>query len=110
MGEGKSITVKSNRCGGSYSEAIVSVDGKEVFKSMTPDEELENIVAVKQAAHPDYMPYFFLQHDDYVTLKERCCAHILSGAAGSPEGIATIQIAVDTLKVAEALTPELQRQ
>jgi hypothetical protein len=50
-------------------------------------------------ADPAMMPYFFLQHDDYITLKERSTAHILSGAPGSPEGMATIEIALETLKV-----------
>jgi len=54
------------------------------------------------------MPYFFLQSDDYVTLKERCAAHIMSGAEGAPEGMATIDIAVEALKCAEYLTPLLQ--
>jgi len=53
------------------------------------------------------MPYFFLQSDDYVTLKERATAHILSGAPGAPEGMATIDIAVEALKCAEYLTPML---
>eukprot|EP00968_Pinguiococcus_pyrenoidosus_P009466 scaffold735_cov255-Pinguiococcus_pyrenoidosus.AAC.26 len=107
---GKTVTVKANRTGGSFSEAVVHVDGVEKFKSMTPDEELEKIVAVKQAENPDYMPYFFLQHDDYITLKERCCKHIVEGKPGAPEGIATIDIAIETLKVAEMLTPKLQEQ
>mmetsp|Transcript_19877 Transcript_19877/g.26213 ORF Transcript_19877/g.26213 Transcript_19877/m.26213 type:complete len:388 (-) Transcript_19877:229-1392(-) len=101
---GKTVTVKANRCGGSNSKAIVTVDGKEVFRSITPDEELVKEVEVKQAAHPAYMPYFFLQHDDYITLKERVCNHILTDAPGNPEGIATIEIAIETLKVAEHLT------
>jgi len=49
-----------------------------------------------------------LQHDDYITLKERTAAHVLEGKDGVPDGIATIDIAVDALKVAEYLTPLLQ--
>ena len=48
------------------------------------------------------------QHDDYITLKERTAAHVLEGKDGVPDGIATIDIAVDALKVAEYLTPLLQ--
>ena len=47
------------------------------------------------------MPYFFLQHEDYITLKERATVHILAGAEGSPDGMATIRIAVETLKVCD---------
>ena len=52
---------------------------------------------------------FALQSDDYITLKERAAAHILSGAPGAPEGMATIDIAVEALKCAEYLTPLLQK-
>jgi predicted dehydrogenase len=101
---GKTVSVKANRCGGSYSNAIVELNGEEVFRSVTPDAELETVVNAKQAANPGYMPYFFLQHDDYITLKETVTKHVVSGAEGSPPGIATIEIAIDTLKVAEYLT------
>uniref|UniRef100_A0A7S2XX34 Gfo/Idh/MocA-like oxidoreductase N-terminal domain-containing protein n=1 Tax=Fibrocapsa japonica TaxID=94617 RepID=A0A7S2XX34_9STRA len=101
---GKTVSVKANRCGGSYSNAICEVGGSEAFKSVTPDAELEAVVATKQAANPDWMPYFFLQHDDYITLKERVSSHIAEGKEGYPDGIATIDIAIETLKVAEFLT------
>ena len=55
------------------------------------------------------MPYFFLQHDDYITLKQGACAHIVAGEEGAPPGMATIDIAVETLRVAEYLTPYLQK-
>ena len=83
--------------GGGYSEAIVSLNGQEKFRSMTPDDELKAIVSAKQANNPDWMPYFHLQHDDYVTLKERVCKSILEGK--KPEGIATIEVAIETLKL-----------
>jgi predicted dehydrogenase len=104
--EGKSVSVYADRCGdvggGGYSEAIVkNASGREVARTMTPDKALQSIVAAKQAAHPDWMPYFHLQHDDYVTLKERVCSAMLSGTV--PEGVATLFIATETLKVAEYL-------
>jgi len=109
--DGKTVTVNADRCGsseGGDSKAIVVVDGKEVFRTMTPDDDLKKIVEQKAKQDPEMMPYFFLQSDDYVTLKERATAHILSGAAGAPEGMATIDIAVEALKCAEYLTPLLQ--
>ena len=110
--EGKTVSVYADRCGdaggGGYSEAVVSVGGAEKFRSMTPDDELKSVVAGKQATNPDWMPYFHLQHDDYVTLKERVCAACLDGS--TPQGIATIEIAIETLKVAEYLTPTLQKE
>ena len=37
-------------------------------------------------------------------------AAIASGASGDPEGIATIQVGYDTLKLAETLKPLLEKQ
>jgi len=108
--EGKTLTVKSDRCGGSFNEAIVYVNGEEKFRSVTPDAALEKQVAAMEAQSPGLMPYFYLQDEDYITLKERCCKHIVDGAPGTPDGIATIEIAIDTLKVAEYLTPTIQKQ
>jgi len=70
------------------------------------------IKSVAHHLHPHCrrMPYFFLQDEDYVTLKERTSKHIIDGASGSPEGIATIEIAIDALKVAEYLTAEGMKQ
>ena len=109
--DGKTVTVNADRCGsteGGDSKAIVSVDGKEVYRSVTPDDELKKVCDASAKADPEMMPYFFLQHDDYITLKERATAHILSGAPGAPEGMATIDIAVEALRCAEYLTPMLQ--
>jgi len=108
--DGKAVTVKADRCGsttGGGSIAIVSVDGTETFRSETPDAELQAKCDAQAKADPEMMPYFFLQHEDYITLKERATAHILSGKEGAPEGMATIEIALETLKVAEFLTPML---
>jgi len=55
------------------------------------------------------MPYFFLQSEDYVTLKDLTTRHLLAGEEGMPEGIASIDVAIDALKVAEYLTPLLQK-
>jgi len=109
--DGKTVTVNADRCGsteGGDSKGIVSVDGKEVFRTVTPDEELKKYCDMKAKEDPEMMPYFALQHDDYITLKERATAHILAGAPGAPEGMATIDIAVEALKCAEYLTPLLQ--
>jgi len=58
--------------------------------------------------YPGAMPYFFTQDPDYVLVKERVAAHCANGT--EPTGIATIEIGCDTLKVAEYLTPTLQKQ
>jgi len=107
---GKTVTVKADRCGcteGGNSKAIVSVAGEEVFRSVTPDDDLKQLCETQAKEDPEMMPYFFLQSDDYITLKERTSAHILAGKPGPPEGVATIDIAVEALKCAEYLTPLL---
>lgn len=43
------------------SVAIVSVDGSEVFRSETPDDELKAHCEAMAKADPEMMPYFFLQ-------------------------------------------------
>ena len=111
--EGKSVSVYADRCGdvggGGFSEAIVKdASGQVGARTMTPDDALRSVVAAKQAAHPDWMPYFHLQHDDYVTLKERVCSAMLTGT--TPEGVATLDIATETLKVAEVLKDTLAAQ
>jgi len=110
--DGKTVTVKADRCGcteGGSSIASVAVGGEEAFVSRTPDDELKEMVGKQAARDPEMMPYFFLQAEDYITLKERCTKHILSEADGAPEGMATIDVAVDALKCAEYLTPTLQK-
>jgi hypothetical protein len=54
------------------------------------------------------MPYFFIQDPDYIMVKERVAKHTFDGTPA--EGVATIGIAVETLKVAEYLTPVLAEQ
>jgi hypothetical protein len=50
------------------------------------------------------MPYFFVQSDDYLVLKNRAVNSLLVGK--SPESVATIKIAIDALKLAEYFTEE----
>jgi predicted dehydrogenase len=106
---GNEVSVQADRCGGTDSYATVTdSNGEEVFRYYMPDEEDKVHVKELQAKYPTAMPYFFTQDPDYITVKERVAKHTVDGQPA--EGIATIQIAVDTLKVAEYLTPILQEQ
>ncbi|CAJ1961897.1 unnamed protein product [Cylindrotheca closterium] len=106
---GNTVSVQADRCGGTDSYAFVSdPSGEEVFRYYMPDDEDKAMVQELQAQYPTAMPYFFTQDPDYVTVKERVAKHTVDGLPA--EGIATVQIAVDTLKVAEYLTPILQEQ
>lgn len=105
---GKEVSVQADRCGGSTSYGMVSVDGAEVFRHSMPDEEdLANVTALEKE-YPGAMPYFFSQDPDYITVKDRVANFCANGVEA--EGVATLQVAIDTLKVAEYLTPTLREQ
>ncbi|KAL7430455.1 hypothetical protein ACHAXM_002288 [Skeletonema potamos] len=102
---GKQVSVAADRCGGTDSYATVTdTDGKEVFRYWMPDEEDKATVQKLQAKYPTAMPYFFTQDPDY----ERVAKFTATGEEA--EGLATIGIAVETLRVAEYLTPLLMDQ
>jgi len=105
---GNEVSVAADRCGGTDSYATVSKGDEEVFRYYMPDDEDKKQVEELTAQYPTAMPYFFTQDLDYVTVKERVAKHTVDGKEA--EGIATVGIAVDTLKVAEYLTPILQEQ
>jgi len=106
---GKEVSVAADRCGGTDSYATVSdASGEEAFRYYMPDEEDKKLVEELTAQYPTAMPYFFTQDPDYITVKERVAKHTVDGEPA--DGIATIGIAVETLKVAEYLTPILQEQ
>jgi len=106
---GNKVSVSADRCGGTDSYATVSDEaGEEVFRYYMPDDDDKAHVKELEAKYPGAMPYFFTQDPDYITVKERVAKHTVDGQPA--EGIATIGIAVETLKVAEYLTPMLQEQ
>jgi predicted dehydrogenase len=106
---GTTVSVLADRCGGTDSYATVTdTSGKEVFRYYMPDEEDEVHVKELEAKYPTAMPYFFTQDPDYIIVKERVAKHAVNGEPA--EGVATIGVAIETLKVAEYLTPILQEQ
>lgn len=106
---GKEVSVQANRCGGDTSYAMVSdADGKELFRHSMPDDDDKANVAVLEAKYPGAMPYFFSQDPDYITVKERVAKHTVTGEEA--KDIATIDIAIAALSVAEYLTPLMQKE
>jgi predicted dehydrogenase len=106
---GKVVSVSADRCGGTDSYATVSdIDGNEVFRYYMPDDEDKVQVEKLKDMYPTAMPYFFTQDPDYVTVKERVARYAATGEEA--EGVATIGVAVETLRVAEYLTPTLMEQ
>lgn len=106
---GKEVSVQADRCGGDTSYAMVTnAAGEELFRHSMPDEDDKANVSVLEKKYPGAMPYFFSQDPDYKTVKERVAAFCAKGE--EPQGIATIDIACETLRVAEYLVPVLQEQ
>jgi len=107
---GTEVTVAADRCGGTDSYATVSdTSGDEVFRYYMPDEEDQQMVDDLTAKYPEAMPYFFTQDPDYVVVKERIAKNCVSPDVPA-EGIASLETAIETLKVAEYLTPILEKQ
>jgi predicted dehydrogenase len=105
---GVNVSVMADRCGGNVSFAVVKDEhGKEVQKFEFPTEEAAKEIEKKVAADPDIMPYFLVQSDDYLELKNRVIDAIL--ADKEPKGIATIDVAIEALKLAEYGTEELNK-
>lgn len=106
---GKEVSVQADRCGGNTSYAKVEdASGKEVFRHEMPDEEDKSNVEKLEKEYPGAMPYFFVQDPDYITVKERVANYCANGAEAT--GVADITIAVETLRVAEYLTPTMQKE
>jgi predicted dehydrogenase len=106
---GKEVSVQADRCGGDTSYAMVTdADGNELFRHSMPDEDDKANVAVLEAKYPGAMPYFFSQDPDYITVKERVAKHAVTGEEA--KDIATIDIAIAALSVAEYLTPLMQEK
>eukprot|EP00591_Stephanopyxis_turris_P003778 CAMPEP_0195526892 /NCGR_PEP_ID=MMETSP0794_2-20130614/28204_1 /TAXON_ID=515487 /ORGANISM="Stephanopyxis turris, Strain CCMP 815" /LENGTH=350 /DNA_ID=CAMNT_0040657679 /DNA_START=100 /DNA_END=1152 /DNA_ORIENTATION=+ len=109
--DGKEATVAADRCGGDDSVGIVtsaSDNNNELFRYSMPDEEDLAAIPMLEKKNPGAMPYFYVQDPDYWTLKERVAKNCLDGTEA--DGVASIDVAVDTLKLAEYLTPILTKQ
>eukprot|EP00559_Dactyliosolen_fragilissimus_P004029 CAMPEP_0184859358 /NCGR_PEP_ID=MMETSP0580-20130426/4360_1 /TAXON_ID=1118495 /ORGANISM="Dactyliosolen fragilissimus" /LENGTH=508 /DNA_ID=CAMNT_0027355955 /DNA_START=63 /DNA_END=1589 /DNA_ORIENTATION=+ len=105
--EGTSVSVMADRCGGNVSFAAVKGDnGEQVQKFEFPDSDTMARVDELIKNDPEMMPYFFVQSDDYAELKNRVVDATLNGT--NAEGVATIQIGIDALKLAEYSTKELR--
>ena len=80
----------------------LTADEKEVFRYYMPDDEDKATVQKLQAKYPTAMPYFFTQDPDL--------AAKFTATGEEATGLATIAIAVETMRVAEYLTPTLMEQ
>lgn len=103
--DGISASVIADRCGGNISFASVQdANCMEIEKFEFPDKEAQKKLDIQCAEDPEMMPYFFIQSDDYLTLKNLVIDSTLDNRLA--ENVATIQIAIDALKLAEYFTEE----
>mmetsp|Transcript_6273 Transcript_6273/g.19652 ORF Transcript_6273/g.19652 Transcript_6273/m.19652 type:complete len:110 (+) Transcript_6273:3-332(+) len=70
------------------------------------DEERAKQVEALHAEHPDWLGYLLTQAPEYKKLKETC-AHFALHGGDRPTNVATIQTAINALKLAEHLTDRL---
>ena len=103
--EGGRVRIIADRCGGDECRAVVTHEGKELLNRAMIDAPRQQVVEERMAAHPDWIGYLITQEPEYRELKERCAAAAVAGEF--PEGVATIEIAIEALKLAEYLTPLL---
>ena len=108
---GNKVSIAADRCGGDDSVGIVTdIEGKELIRFTMPDEEDAGTIKEAEQRISGAMPYFYVQSPDYQTLKQRVAKAVASGSASDAEGVATIDVALETLKIAEHLTPLLIEQ
>lgn len=107
---GKEASVAADRCGGDDSVGIVTnaATGDELARFVMPDEEAVTNIANLERLYPGAQPYFFTQDPDYCVVKERVARNCVDGIEA--EGVASLDVAIESLKVAEYLTPLLQEQ
>ncbi|MGK3743316.1 MAG: hypothetical protein ACI90V_010172 [Bacillariaceae sp.] len=108
--DGVEINVAADRCGGDDSVGIITdaQTGNELARFCMPDEPtIANIPSLKER-YGNAMAYFFTQDPDYLKLKTLVVNNFVHGTPAT--GVADIDIAIETLKVAEYLTPILQEQ
>lgn len=109
--DGKEVSIAADRCGGDDSVGIVTdKGGKEIARFTMPDDEDTATIKGAEERIAGAMPYFYVQDPDYATLKRRVAQAIVEDDPSAAEGVATIDVAVDALKVSEHLTPILMEQ
>eukprot|EP00814_Leptocylindrus_danicus_P006957 CAMPEP_0116010920 /NCGR_PEP_ID=MMETSP0321-20121206/4271_1 /TAXON_ID=163516 /ORGANISM="Leptocylindrus danicus var. danicus, Strain B650" /LENGTH=459 /DNA_ID=CAMNT_0003480077 /DNA_START=65 /DNA_END=1444 /DNA_ORIENTATION=+ len=104
----KSVSVMADRCGGNTSyAAVLGPDDAEVGKFEFPDAADIEKVNAQVKADRDMMPYFFVQSDDYLTLKTLVIDSMIHGKVAA--NVATIDVGIEALKLAEYGTAECMK-
>lgn len=106
MRDGRQFRLWGDRCDGEHAEAVVSSNGV-TFTAVRPDPALSKEAAEIEANEPGCMPFFYLQDGEYRALKQRVVDHVVDGKPGTPDGVATIEIAIEGLKLCDLITEAL---
>ena len=103
--EGNSVIVCADRCGSENATSLhLFNNNQEVFNACSPLlEELPKEIT-SNAKYAGSLDYLLTQWEDYITVKEQVAQWALSGKEGSPTGLATLNTAVEALKLAEVIT------
>jgi len=106
--EGAAVTLHADRCAGKDgAEArVLGHDDTVLAAYAMVDQDRQAQVHRLQADHPDWLGYLLAQAPEYKLLKETCAHAALENAAPA-KPVATIQTAIDALKLAEHLTHRL---
>mmetsp|Transcript_33054 Transcript_33054/g.105500 ORF Transcript_33054/g.105500 Transcript_33054/m.105500 type:complete len:367 (+) Transcript_33054:111-1211(+) len=101
------VRISADRCAGDGCCAkVTDKTGKEIFSKELVDDASQERVKQRMAQHPDWLSYLITQEPEYADLKARCARAAIDGVF--PPAVATIDIAIAALKLAEYLTPVLQ--
>mmetsp|Transcript_10463 Transcript_10463/g.33463 ORF Transcript_10463/g.33463 Transcript_10463/m.33463 type:complete len:364 (-) Transcript_10463:556-1647(-) len=104
---GTQVRIKADRCAGDGCRAtVLAPDGSEIYARELVDDAKAQRVKARMAQHPDWLGYLLTQEDEYAKLKETCAKSAVERL--QPPNVATVQVAIDALKLAEYLTPVLQ--
>lgn len=104
---GIAVRIKADRCAGDGCCArVLDADGAELYVGELVDEARAERVRDRMAQHPDWLGYLITQEDEYAKLKELCAKGALDRTL--PPNVASVDVAIQALKLAEYLTPILK--
>eukprot|EP00419_Tripos_fusus_P001680 CAMPEP_0172688484 /NCGR_PEP_ID=MMETSP1074-20121228/22449_1 /TAXON_ID=2916 /ORGANISM="Ceratium fusus, Strain PA161109" /LENGTH=359 /DNA_ID=CAMNT_0013508129 /DNA_START=61 /DNA_END=1140 /DNA_ORIENTATION=- len=106
---GRAFVLWGDRLNGEYAEAKVKTAGQEEeFKAVRPDSKLTEKKRKLDEETPGCMPYFTLQDDEYLNLKQAVVAAMTADDGKLPEGLAGLDTAIESMKVCDLITESLK--
>jgi len=102
---GKTLRIVADRCATNGCCAVVRdlASGAVLYNEDMCGGPRQAACAARQAEHPDWISYLLSQEVEYAALKQTCAQHAVQST--TPPGVASIETAIEALKLAEYLTP-----